>query len=103
MSKTVTVILIYHCHKLIELRAVERGQTGSRLWTGTVVHIRNEIKILYKSKVIPVTGHGGLKGCQMLRIPYFLDKRLRDGGKGVSLTLGLHLTPRKIFWYSFFL
>jgi hypothetical protein len=30
-----------------------------------------------KSKAIPVTGLGGLYGCEMLRIPHFLDKRLK--------------------------
>jgi hypothetical protein len=29
-----------------------------------------------KNKVIPVTGHGGLKDCEMLMIPHCLDNRL---------------------------
>jgi hypothetical protein len=29
-----------------------------------------------KSKAIPVTGRGGLRGCEMLRIPHCLDNRL---------------------------
>jgi hypothetical protein len=33
-----------------------------------------------KSKAIPVTGCGGLQGCEMLRIPHCLDNRLEDGG-----------------------
>jgi hypothetical protein len=37
-----------------------------------------------KSKAIPVTGSGGLTGCEMLRIPPCLDDRLTDGGKVVS-------------------
>jgi hypothetical protein len=28
----------------------------------------------------------GLQGCEMLRIPYFSDSRLKDGGEVVSLT-----------------
>jgi hypothetical protein len=39
-----------------------------------------------KSKAIPVTGRGGLQGCDMLRIPHCLDNRLTDGGEVVSLT-----------------
>jgi hypothetical protein len=35
---------------------------------------------------IPVTGHGGLQGCEMLRIPDYLDNRLTGGGKVVSPT-----------------
>jgi hypothetical protein len=29
-----------------------------------------------KEKAIPVTGLGGLQGCEMLRIPHCLDNRL---------------------------
>jgi hypothetical protein len=39
-----------------------------------------------KSKAIPVTGLGGLWGCEMLRIPHCLDNRLTDGGKVISPT-----------------
>jgi hypothetical protein len=34
---------------------------------------------------ILVTGRGGVECCEMLRIPYSLDNRLKDGGKFVSL------------------
>jgi hypothetical protein len=36
-------------------------------------------------------------------IPHFLDNRLTDGGKVVSVTRRPRLTPKKIFWYSFLL
>jgi hypothetical protein len=36
------------------------------------------------SKAIPVTGRGGLWGCEMLRVPHFLVNRLIDAGKFVS-------------------
>jgi hypothetical protein len=45
-----------------------------------VIFLREE-----KSKTIPVTGRGGLYGCEMLRIPHSLDNRLTDGGKIVCL------------------
>jgi hypothetical protein len=48
-----------------------------------------------KSKAIPVTGRGGLYGCEMLRIPLFLNNRLTDGGKVDSLTDRLRSTPQK--------
>jgi hypothetical protein len=37
------------------------------------------------SKVIPVTGRGGLQGCEMLRISHILDNRIKNGGEIVSL------------------
>jgi hypothetical protein len=35
---------------------------------------------------VPVTGRGGLKGCETSRLQQFLDSRLSDGGEVVSLT-----------------
>jgi hypothetical protein len=35
---------------------------------------------------VSVTGRGGLKGCQMLRIPHCLDNQFIDGGKVISRT-----------------
>jgi hypothetical protein len=32
-------------------------------------------------KAVPVTGRGGLQGCETLRIPHCLDNRLTDCGK----------------------
>jgi hypothetical protein len=45
---------------------------------------------------IPVTGHGGPWGCEMSRLPHFLDTWLTDGGEVVSLMRQLPFTPRKI-------
>jgi hypothetical protein len=33
-----------------------------------------------KGKAIPVTGRGGLYGCEKLRIPYCIGNWLTDGG-----------------------
>jgi hypothetical protein len=33
-----------------------------------------------KNKHVAVTGRGGLKGCELSRIPHFLDSQLTDGG-----------------------
>jgi hypothetical protein len=46
------------------------------------------------SKAIPVTGLGGLKGCEMIRIPHCVDNRLTDGGKVVSRMHRPHFTPQ---------
>jgi hypothetical protein len=48
-----------------------------------------------RKNAIPVTGRGGLHGCEMLRIPYCLYSRLTDGGEVVSLTHRPRSTPQK--------
>jgi hypothetical protein len=55
--------------------------------------------IISKAKAIPVTGLGGLQGCEMLRIPHCLDNRLTDGGKFVSPTHSPHSTPQEHYFY----
>jgi hypothetical protein len=47
-----------------------------------------------KSKDIPVTGREGPFSCERLRFPHFLDNRLTDGGKFVSLTRRPPFTPQ---------
>jgi hypothetical protein len=54
-------------------------------------------------KVIPVTGREGPQGYETSRLPHFLDNRLVDGGKVVSLTRRPSFTPQEDFWYSFLL
>jgi hypothetical protein len=41
--------------------------------------------------------------CETSRLPHFLDNRLTDGGKVVSLTLQPPFTPDEVSWYSFLL
>jgi hypothetical protein len=53
-----------------------------------------------KSKVIPLTGLGGLQVCEMLRIPHCLDNWLTDGGKVVSPTQPPHFTPQKHYYFN---
>jgi hypothetical protein len=38
-----------------------------------------------KGKVIPVTGRGGLYGCETFRLTHFLDNQLTDGCEVVSI------------------
>jgi hypothetical protein len=52
--------------------------------------------------VVPVTGRGGLQGCEMLRIQHCLDNRLTDGGKVVSPMNRPHSTPEKHYYFSGF-
>jgi hypothetical protein len=49
-----------------------------------------------RGKGIPVTGHGGPLGCEMLRLPHFLDNRLTNAGKVVSLTRRQPFTTKNI-------
>jgi hypothetical protein len=52
---------------------------------------------MLKGKAIPVTGRGG---CEALRLPYFLDNRLTDGGEFVSFTRRPPFTLTKIYVFK---
>jgi hypothetical protein len=56
---------------------------------------------LGSTKAIPVTGREGPYGYETSKLPHFLDNRLIDGGKVVSLTRRPHLYPQEYSWYSF--
>jgi hypothetical protein len=47
-----------------------------------------------KVNLSPVTGRGGQQGCETSKIPHYLDIRLTDGGKIVSLTRWSRFTPQ---------
>jgi hypothetical protein len=51
-------------------------------------------------ELFPVTGRGGLLGCEMLRIPHCVDNRLTDGGQVVSLTRRPRSTLQKHIFIS---
>jgi hypothetical protein len=54
--------------------------------------------LLIKVKAFPVTGRGGLQGCEMLRTPCCLEKELTDGGKAVNPTHRPFFTPQKHYF-----
>jgi hypothetical protein len=57
-----------------------------------IVSIPDDVKY----KAIPVTGRGGLQGCEMLGIPHcLLHSRLTDGGKVFSLSHLSRSSPQK--------
>jgi hypothetical protein len=58
----------------------------------------NSVKI---KKTILVTGRGGPYGCETSRLSQFLDNRITDGGKVISLTRRPPFTPRKILGTHF--
>jgi hypothetical protein len=45
--------------------------------------------------VTPITGHGGLQGCEASKLTHFLDTQLTDGGEVVSLTHHPPFTPER--------
>jgi hypothetical protein len=55
-------------------------------WVPTTANRTTGSAIIFKSvrcrkiKSIPATGHGGLQGCEMSKIPHCIDNLLTDGG-----------------------
>jgi hypothetical protein len=73
---------------------------SSVLLQAEALHNRTDTSNCKKAKnAIPVTGRGGLQGCEMLRVPHCLDNRLTDGGKVVSPTHPTHFTPQKHYYF----
>jgi hypothetical protein len=56
-----------------------------------------------KGKAIPVTGRGGLKGCETSRLPDLLDNQITGGSGVVSLMRQQPFTPQEDSWYTFLL
>jgi hypothetical protein len=69
-----------------------------RYFTFCVCSMQDTLQTSNSNKAIPITGRGGLQGCEMLRIPHHLDIRLIDGSKVVSPTHRSHFTPQKLFF-----
>jgi hypothetical protein len=53
-------------------------------------------EVFRKVEGYPLTGHGGLYGCEMFGIPHFLDSRFTDDNE-VSLTHRPASAPQKSF------
>jgi hypothetical protein len=62
-----------------------------------------QIIIIRYGKPIPVIGREGPQSCETSRLSHFLDNRLTDGGKAVSLMCRPPFTPQEDSWYSFLL
>jgi hypothetical protein len=56
-----------------------------------------------KDKAIPVTDLEYPSGCEMPKLPHFLDNRLTDGVEFVSLTRRPLCTSQEDSWYLFLL
>jgi hypothetical protein len=52
--------------------------------------------LMWPAKDIPVTGRGGPYGCEILRLPNFLENRLTDGGEVFNFMRRLPLMSRNI-------
>jgi hypothetical protein len=61
---------------------------------------RSLLKVVYtsddKEKPIPVTGRGGLKGCETSRLAHFLDSRRMDAVRPALRAGRRPFTPKKI-------
>jgi hypothetical protein len=64
------------------------------------LHCRHHIEY---GEAISVTGRGGSQRPETSRFPHFLDNRLTDSGKLVSLTGRERFTHQEYSWYSFLL
>jgi hypothetical protein len=69
------------------------------IWTIGLLSLSRSYSWKKKSKVIPVTGRGGMYGCKMSRFTHCLDNRFKDGGCQPYKPAAFY--PAKIFWYSF--
>jgi hypothetical protein len=58
--------------------------------------IMNKVK---KGKTVSVTDRGGPYGCEMSRLPHFLDNSFTNGGQVVSLTRRPPFTHYEDSWY----
>jgi hypothetical protein len=56
-----------------------------------------------EGKVVSVTSHEGQWGCEMSRLPFFLDSQLTDGEEVVSLMRQPPVNPQEDSWYLFLL
>jgi hypothetical protein len=95
------------CMFLICLFTTFRGSNFSSLLAiavkRKVLRGRLAVSQFRKVKVKAIAGREGPWGCETSRLPHFLDSRLVDGGKVVSLTRRPLFTPQEDFWYSFLL
>jgi hypothetical protein len=78
---------------------------GNRFLDKNLLNVNSELvyrKRRKESKAVHVTDPGGPYGCEMSRLPHFLQNRLKDGVKIVSLTSRPPFTRRKISGTHFF-
>jgi hypothetical protein len=71
------------------------GDVNMKREISNSVVVTTLLKII-KGKAIPVRGHGSPQVCETSRLPHFLESRLADGGKIVSLMRRRPFAPRKI-------
>jgi hypothetical protein len=93
-------------HNLSILQYARTQSTG--MWATEIIHRTTDLQMPTQSwryiywhnsaKAIPVIGHEGLYGCEMLRVPSCLDNLLADGGEVVSLTHRVRSTPQKHYF-----
>jgi hypothetical protein len=70
------------------LHILEHTHRHAHIHTHEMPNYSNKVK----KKTISITGHDGLRGCEILKISHYLDSRLADGSKVVSHT---HWQPKQ--------
>jgi hypothetical protein len=75
---------------------------STRSYTNNKGHITHN-KYNTKNKTIPVTGHGVLWGCEMLRIPHCLNSLLTVGAVRLTAIHAGRALPSEILRYLFLL
>jgi hypothetical protein len=92
VSNKATALLHVHIKFVSPLRfyILWVGVYPSNPWIRKVSHTKTSS---LKGRAIFVTGHGGPKSYDTLRLPHFLDNRLTDGGEVVTLTRCRPLPP----------
>jgi hypothetical protein len=63
-------------------------------------YLGHKLMLVYDSLflAIPITGHGGLYGCETLKSPHFLDNQLTDGGEVLKLAHWPQYTLQKHYF-----
>jgi hypothetical protein len=78
-------------HYIPQDRTRNTLKTFLQTWPPNFKSMLEDLRI----KDILVAARGGPWGCEMLRVPYFLDNRLTDGGEVMSLMRWPPFTPRR--------
>jgi hypothetical protein len=81
-----------------KLRNMYDNSLAQRDWEKPGKTPVSTVSVLAKilTKTIPATGQGAPQGCEMPRLPHFLDNQPTDSGQGASLMHQPPFTPRKI-------
>jgi hypothetical protein len=98
------LIVLHYLLTTCSIRSTTRESTTSWIYMHFMCtkDIATFLYMISQNQAIPVTGREGPYGCEMSRVPHFLDNWLTDGGEVVSPMHQPPFTPRKIPGTHFF-